>query len=134
LLSHPNWVPLLSLGNQPAAMPYREHLLGQMSADAIPAQEASTALSNAGLMAVGFVLAELVYRDPNGQSALTHKLLRFRRWSRQRAERNPSAPAPAGAEQDAHFDLDAQFEALVKNYVVGLEASRSAGRGGQPLE
>ncbi len=133
LLSHPNWVPLLSLGSRAAAMPYRERLLGQMAADAIPAAEAGTALSNAGLMAVGFVLAELVYRDPNGQSALTHKLLRFRRWSRQRAERGPSAPSQPPP-QDARFDLDAQFEAVVNNYVLGLEASFSTALRSQPLE
>jgi hypothetical protein len=65
---------------------------------------------------------------------LTHKLLRFRRWSRQRAERDASEASQATTEQDARFDLDAQFEAVVKNYVVGLEASRSARLGSQPLE
>jgi hypothetical protein len=132
LLSHPNWVPLLSLGNQPASMPYRERLLEQMTNDAVPLPQASLAISNAGLMAVGFVLAELVYRDPTGKSALTHKLLRFQRWSRQSSRHVPLTQATLNLSE--HFDLDAQYAAIVQNYVIGLETSRSVRRGAEALE
>lgn len=134
LLSHPNWVPLLSLGNQPLTQPYRERLIVQMTSDAVPQQQAAVALSNAGLMAVGFVLAELVYRDPNGQSALTHKLLRFQRWTRQGPRRSDAPPNQVRMDLRERFDLDAQFDAVVQNYVIGLESARSARTAAEPLE
>jgi hypothetical protein len=105
-----------------------------MTTDCVPQPQAATALSNAGLVAVGFVLAELVYRDPNGQSALTHKLLRFQRWTRQGPRRAEAPPTQARLDLRERFDLDAQFDAVVQNYVIGLESSRSARPAAEPLE
>ena len=120
LLAHPHWTPLLSRPAPPASVPVRERVLTLMVAAGMPAREALDGLSSAILVALGLVLVELTFLDPDGVSRLSR---RFDTVKAEFAERGDAAGEPttrAALAGPARFDFDKSFASSLETLIVGL--------------
>jgi AcrR family transcriptional regulator len=73
LTEHPNWASLLARPAPPMVVPMRERVLALMVADGMSEPQAFKALSGIVLAAIGFSLAELTMRSPDGKSTLEQR-------------------------------------------------------------
>jgi AcrR family transcriptional regulator len=128
LIQHPNWMPLLGRSSQTIDVPVRERLLGMMVADGIPPELAFSMMTSAALSTMGFVLAQLTFRDPaSGQSRISQRMTALRQW----AETASDAPLTREAvTTKGEFDMPDVFErtaiALLKGYEGMAREAREA--------
>ncbi len=123
LLEHPNWTPLLSRPAPPMSVPLRERLLALMTRDELSPGEAFIAVSNAGLLALGFALVEISFRDAEGRSSLAARFDRLKEWGAQPTPGNDDPVTRAALSVTPRFNLSDNFEAAVNTFVAGLNAT-----------
>ena len=124
LLEHPRWLPLLSRPAAATSMPQRERLLKLFDDAGVPLQLAAAAIPSAILMSIGWVQAEVAFRDPDGRSSMT---TRFERLKTYVEELPTSAEHPltrAMFVKVPHLDLGDSFTFAVRTFIAGLEAIR----------
>ena len=127
LTAHPRWTPLLSRPAPPMAVPLRERLLRMMTHDGMLAETALAAVSSAALVSIGLVLAELTFRQADGQSSLSITFARVREWV-ESAESpcSPTHPVTRSAfSKLGRLDLEDNFTLAIRTFIAGLEANRS---------
>jgi AcrR family transcriptional regulator len=118
LIQHPNWMPLLGRAAKSMDVPVRERLLAMMAKDEINPDLAFSMMTSAAVSTMGFVLAQLTFRDPaSGQSRMAQRIDALREW----AENAEGAPLTREAViTKGEFDMPDMFErtaiALLKGY------------------
>lgn len=124
LLDHPRWIPLLSRPAPATLMPQRERLLQLFARDGLAPHVALAAVCSAALMSIGFVLAELSFRDPDGRSSLTTRFERLKTY----VEAAPTAAehpmTQAALVKMPRLDWGDSFTLAVRTFIAGLEAAR----------
>jgi len=122
LLQHPRWTPLLSRPAAPVDVTVRERILALMVGDRIAPETAFSALSAASLSSVGFVLAELTLRGPEGGSSIEQRYEHLRQWSLDAPDQPVTRASVAGVPK---LDLDATFSFALQALIRGFEAERA---------
>ena len=120
LLAHPRWTPLLSRPSPPAAVPARERVLALMVAAGAPADAALRGLSAAILVALGLIMVELTFRQPDGASTLSR---RFDTIKAAFAEGRSGSEEPvtrAALSGPSHFDFEETFRFSLDTLIRGL--------------
>jgi AcrR family transcriptional regulator len=118
LHEHPHWAALLSRPAEPIAVPLRERILRQMTADGMSVQESFEALSSVVLLTIGLVLVELELRTPDGQSMLEARFDKLKT-SMEHSGDEVTRQALARIER---FDLTAMHDFALRVLVEGLNA------------
>jgi len=130
LLAHPRWAPLLSRPAPPTTSLVRERILKLMVEAGIPSAEGLQALSAAIVSAIGLVLVELTFREPDGASSFARRFERIRNLF----ESQPTQAAePTSSEAFAkvrHFDFDEIFRITIATLIDGVDARRAHAKSG----
>ena len=126
LLEHPRWIALLSRPAAATAMPQRERLLKLFDDDGMPLQLAAAAIPSAVLMSIGWVHAELTFRDPDGRSSLTTRFERIKSYVEESPTKAEHPMTQAMFENMPRLDLGDSFAFALRMFIAGLEATRQA--------
>jgi AcrR family transcriptional regulator len=125
LLQHPRWLPLLSRPLPAATVPLRERLLGLMTREGIPLEEAFAAVSNAGLVAIGLSLVEITLRDADGSFSVARRFQQLKQWSEKPSFAGENPLTSAALAELGDFDANANFSAAIHIFINGLKAPRA---------
>jgi len=124
LLEHPRWTPLLSRPAPPTSSAVRERILKLMVDAGMPADEALRGLSAVIVAAMGLVLVELTFREPDGASSFARRFERIRSMFDAEAEPGSAPTSRVAFAKVRHFDFDETFRVTVDSLIDGLVATR----------
>jgi AcrR family transcriptional regulator len=125
LLAHPRWTPLLSRPAPPATPAARERILKLMVDAGLPADEALRAFSAAIMAAMGLVLVELTFREPDGASSFARRFERIRVMFDAEAEPGSQPTSRTAFNKLRHFDFDETFRFTIETVIGGFVAKRA---------
>ena len=125
LLEHPRWIPLLLRPVAATSMPQRERLLKLFDDEGVPPELAAAAIPSAVLMSIGWVQAEVSFRDPDGRSSLTTRFERLKTYAEESPTRTQHPMTQAMFARMPRLDLGDSFSFAVRMFIAGLEATRA---------
>jgi TetR/AcrR family tetracycline transcriptional repressor len=126
LLEHRHWTPLLSRRVAvTSAVAVRERILTLMVESGLRADAALAGLSAVVLGTIGFVLAELRFREGDGGSAIDRRFERLK----SHFEEQPEGKEPTTRQAfvgTPSFAMEKSFEMMLETLILGLEHHTAA--------